>query len=61
MLIQSKDDLDFKKKDFKVVSKKKPNKNQFENLLFAFNISRHVKSNAIVLVGDKTTVGIGSG
>ena len=61
MLIQSKDDLVFKKKDFKVVSKKKPNKNQFENLLFAFNISRHVKSNAIVLVSDKTTVGIGSG
>ena len=61
MLIQSQDNLVFKKKDFKVVSKKKPNKIQFENLLFAFNISRHVKSNAIVLVGDKTTVGIGSG
>ncbi len=61
ILIQSKDDFIFKKKDFKVVSKKKPNKIQFENLLFAFNISRHVKSNAIVLVGDKTTVGIGSG
>ena len=42
-------------------NKKKPNKIQFENLLFAFNISRHVKSNAIVLVSDKTTVGIGSG
>ena len=40
---------------------KKPNKIQFENLLFAFNISRHVKSNAVVIVGDKTTVGIGSG
>ncbi len=61
MLIQSKDDIVFKKKDFKVVSKKKPNKIQFENLLFAFNISRYVKSNAIVLVGDKTTIGIGSG
>ena len=61
MLVQSKDNLIFKKNDFKVVSKKKPNKIQFENLLFAFNISRHVKSNAIVLVGDKTTVGIGSG
>ena len=61
ILIQSQDDLVFRKKDFKVVSKKKPNKIQFENLLFAFNISRHVKSNAIVLVGNKTTVGIGSG
>ncbi len=61
MLIQSKDDLVFKKNDFKVVSKRKPNKIQFENLLFAFNICRHAKSNAIVLVSDKTTVGIGSG
>ena len=61
MLIQSKDDLVFKKNDFKVVSKKKTNKIQFENLLFAFNICRHAKSNAIVLVSDQTTVGIGSG
>ena len=61
LLIQSDDNLVFNKNNFKVVSKKKPNKIQFENLLFAFNISRHVKSNAIVLVGDKTTVGIGSG
>ena len=51
----------FSKKDFKIVSKKKPNKLQFDNLIFAFNICRYVKSNAIVLVGNKTTVGIGSG
>ncbi len=29
--------------------------------MFAFNISRFVKSNAIVLVGNKSTMGIGSG
>ncbi len=32
-----------------------------ENLFFAFNICKYVKSNAIVLANDKTTVGIGSG
>ena len=37
------------KKNFKVVSKKKPNKYQLDNLIFAFNICRYVKSNAIVL------------
>ena len=61
ILIQSEDKKIFSKKDFKIVSKKKPNKLQFDNLIFAFNICRYVKSNAIVLVSDKTTVGIGSG
>ena len=32
-----------------------------ENLLFAFNVCRYVKSNAIVLVSNETTAGIGSG
>jgi phosphoribosylaminoimidazolecarboxamide formyltransferase/IMP cyclohydrolase len=34
---------------------------QFDNLIFAFNICRYVKSNAIVIANNKTTVGIGSG
>jgi phosphoribosylaminoimidazolecarboxamide formyltransferase/IMP cyclohydrolase len=41
--------------------KKKPNKLQYDNLIFAFNICRYVKSNAIVLASNKSTVGIGSG
>ena len=61
VLVQSEDKKKFTKKDFKIVSKRKPNKSQFENLIFAFNVCRYVKSNAIVLVNDKTTVGIGSG
>ena len=60
-LIQSKDNILFKKNDFKIVSKKKPNKSQLDNLLFAFNVCRNVKSNAIVLASNKTTIGIGSG
>ena len=61
MLIQSEDKLIFSKKNFRVVSKKKPNKFQFDNLLFAFNVCRYVKSNAIVLSSNQSTVGIGSG
>jgi phosphoribosylaminoimidazolecarboxamide formyltransferase/IMP cyclohydrolase len=61
ILVQSEDKEIFLKRDFKVVSKRKPNKIQFENLIFAFNVCRYVKSNAIVLASNKTTVGIGSG
>ena len=61
ILIQSDDTKTFSKKDFKIVSKKRPTKLQFENLIFAFNVCRYVKSNAIVLASNKTTVGIGSG
>ena len=61
ILFQSEDKKIFSKKDFKIVSKRKPNNLQIENLIFAFNICRYVKSNAIVLASNRTTVGIGSG
>ncbi|MDA9631096.1 bifunctional phosphoribosylaminoimidazolecarboxamide formyltransferase/IMP cyclohydrolase [Candidatus Pelagibacter sp.] len=61
ILVQSVDVKKFKFKDFKVVSKRKPNKTQMNNLIFAFNICRYVKSNAIVLAANKSTIGIGSG
>ena len=60
-LIQSEDKSLFSKKNFKVVSKKKPSKSQLDNLIFAFNICRYVKSNAIVIARNKSTIGIGSG
>ena len=60
-LTQSEDIGKFNIKNFKVVSKKKPNKSQLKDLIFAFNICRYVKSNAIVLARQETTVGIGSG
>ena len=61
ILIQSEDKKIFSKNDFKIVSKKRPSKIQFDNLIFAFNICRYVKSNAIVLASNGATVGIGSG
>jgi len=60
-LAQSEDIEKFNTKSFKIVSKKKPNKSQLKSLIFAFNVCRFVKSNAIVLASQETTVGIGSG
>jgi phosphoribosylaminoimidazolecarboxamide formyltransferase/IMP cyclohydrolase len=60
-LVQTEDFNKFSKNDFKIVSKKKPNSKQMKNLIFAFNICRYTKSNAIVLARNETTVGIGSG
>ena len=61
ILVQSEDNQKFDSKNFKVVSKRKPSKQQMKNLIFAFNICRYVKSNAIVLAANETTAGIGSG
>jgi len=61
LLIQTEDLKKFNKNDFKVVSKKKPTSKQMKDLIFAFNICRYVKSNAIVLAANGTTAGIGSG
>ena len=61
LLIQNSDNKDFTSKNFKVVSKLKPTLKTLKNLIFAFNVCRFVKSNAIVLTKNDTTVGIGSG
>ena len=61
LLLQSEDLNLFSKENFEIVSKKKPTSQQLKDLIFAFNVCRFVKSNAIVLASDETTVGIGSG
>ena len=58
---QTPDNYSLSKSNFKVVSKKKPSAETFKNLIFAFNVCRFVKSNAIVIVDKDTTIGIGSG
>ena len=45
----------------KLVTKKKCSKKIMDDLLFAFKVAKHVKSNAIVLVNNKQTLGIGAG
>ncbi len=61
ILVQSEDNNKFDPKEFSIVSKKKPSTYQMQNLIFAFNVCRYVKSNAVVLAANETTVGIGSG
>ena len=61
LLLQSTDNKIFNKDNFKVVSKIKPSKKILDGLIFAFNICRNVKSNAIVLTKNSSTIGIGSG
>ena len=59
-LVQDPDNLLFKNK-LKIVTKRKPSKEELINLKFAFNICKFVKSNAIVLAADKSIIGIGAG
>ena len=60
-LIQNKNDEIVKKKNFKCVTKLKPSKKELAEIEFAFNISKYVKSNAIVLCNNFSTIGIGGG
>ena len=61
ILVQDPDNKHFSKKDFEIVSKLKPTNKTLNKLIFAFNICRSVKSNAIVITKDYKTIGIGSG
>ncbi|MGH7002398.1 MAG: bifunctional phosphoribosylaminoimidazolecarboxamide formyltransferase/IMP cyclohydrolase, partial [Alphaproteobacteria bacterium] len=47
--------------DLKVVTKRLPTKTELADLMFAFTVCKHVKSNAIVYARDRATVGIGAG
>ena len=60
-LIQSKDNIIMDKKKLKCVTKLKPSKRELAEIQFAFNICKHVKSNAIVLCNSFSTIGIGAG
>jgi phosphoribosylaminoimidazolecarboxamide formyltransferase/IMP cyclohydrolase len=61
LLIQDKDMALDEIDSPKVVTKKKPTKNQLNSLIFAWKVAKHVKSNAIVLARGTKTVGIGAG
>ena len=60
-LLQTRDAGQLTAADLKVVTKKQPTDGQIRDLLFAFTVAKHVKSNAIVYVKDGLTVGIGAG
>ena len=60
-LIQNKDKVVIDKNKLKCVTKLKPSKKELSEIQFAFNISKFVKSNAIVLCNNFSTIGIGAG
>ncbi len=60
-LVQDRDYAGLPSSDLKVVTKKQPTAAQMADLLFAWKVAKHVKSNAIVYVKDGATVGIGAG
>ncbi|MDG1288031.1 MAG: bifunctional phosphoribosylaminoimidazolecarboxamide formyltransferase/IMP cyclohydrolase [Rickettsiales bacterium] len=61
ILLQDTDSKRISESDLTIVSAAQPEVAQLEDLLFAFRICKHVKSNAIVIVRDGATVGIGAG
>jgi phosphoribosylaminoimidazolecarboxamide formyltransferase/IMP cyclohydrolase len=60
-LMQDKDNGRVAASDLRVVTKVKPTDAQMADLLFAWKVAKHVKSNAIVYVKDGATVGVGAG
>jgi phosphoribosylaminoimidazolecarboxamide formyltransferase/IMP cyclohydrolase len=60
-LLQTRDSGRIAEGDLKIVTRRKPTAAQVADLLFAFRVCKHVKSNAIVYVKDGATVGIGAG
>jgi len=60
-LVQSSDDAIINKEDLKVVSKRMPSDAEYEAMLFAWRVCKHVKSNAIVLSDNQRTLGVGAG
>jgi phosphoribosylaminoimidazolecarboxamide formyltransferase/IMP cyclohydrolase len=60
-LVQASDDADDDPDRWEVATEKKPTPEQLAELLFAWKVAKHVKSNAIVVTRDRATVGIGAG
>jgi phosphoribosylaminoimidazolecarboxamide formyltransferase/IMP cyclohydrolase len=59
LLLQDKDRQLFEK--IKVVTRRKPSRQELVDLIFAFTVVKHVKSNAVVIAKDNHTIGIGPG
>jgi phosphoribosylaminoimidazolecarboxamide formyltransferase/IMP cyclohydrolase len=61
LLMQDFDTATYDKSQFKVVTKRAPTEKEMQDLLFAWVICKHVKSNAIVYAKDLTVYGVGAG
>lgn len=60
-LVQESDDLIENPDNWEIVTEKKPTPSEIAEMLFAQKVVKHVKSNAIVVTKERTTVGIGAG
>jgi phosphoribosylaminoimidazolecarboxamide formyltransferase / IMP cyclohydrolase len=60
-LFQTRDNGHVRREDLKVVTKRAPTPKEIDDMLFAFTVCKHVKSNAIVYAKDGATVGVGAG
>lgn len=60
-LVQTSDKGELDKDKFKVVTKTKPTAEMTEDMIFAWKVAKHAKSNAIVVAKDFKTLGIGQG
>jgi phosphoribosylaminoimidazolecarboxamide formyltransferase/IMP cyclohydrolase len=61
MLVQTRDTHRLTRDDLKVVTRRAPNEREIDDLLFAWTVCKHTKSNAIVYARDRQTVGVGAG
>jgi phosphoribosylaminoimidazolecarboxamide formyltransferase/IMP cyclohydrolase len=61
LLIQTADNHEMQMSDLRVVTQKQPSPQQMQDLLFAWNVAKYVKSNAIVFCGEAMTLGVGAG
>jgi phosphoribosylaminoimidazolecarboxamide formyltransferase/IMP cyclohydrolase len=61
VLVQDKDMNSGDKDQLKVVTKKAPSEDEIDELLFAWKVCKHAKSNAIIFTKDKMVIGVGAG
>jgi len=61
LLVQQRDTHILTREMCKVVSKRQPTESEWHDMMFAWSVAKHVKSNAIVFAKDGTTLGIGAG
>ena len=61
LLVQDADRRQLEESDLKVVTRRQPTKEEMRALIFAWKVSKHVKSNAVLYARDGQTVGVGAG
>jgi phosphoribosylaminoimidazolecarboxamide formyltransferase/IMP cyclohydrolase len=61
VIVQEADKIKLDVSSLKISTDKKPTEDELQDLLFAWKVAKHTKSNAIVFVKDKTTLGVGAG